>query len=467
MQFSRNGRKALLWAQVEAMRCGETRVEAPHLLLGLLHGPEANASKLLERAGVTVSEFTQAVRGTLPPTTGAIHAESLRLSIEAKKILEQAEHEQQTMGEERIGTISLLLAIVEANPKKLATVLATFGLTRSNLMQVLVAASDSEELESEETPAPVVPQILAHPGFMKGRSLCSVSDLTPEEIRGIFELTREIKNGKVFPIAQGKTLALLFEKPSLRTKVSFAVAITRLGGTALYLGKDEVGLGVRESIADVARGLSRWVDAVAVRTFDHKNVTELAANSTIPIINALTDFEHPCQALADYYTVLENRSQTEGTKFVFVGDGNNVAISLMLMAPKLGVHFTLCCPVGYEPPQEVIVEMQTLCEQYKTHFEIENNPLKAANDADVLYTDVWTSMGQEAETAKRLKDFAGFQIGEALLREAKEDVIILHCLPAHRGEEITHEAIESNLSKVWDEAENRLHVQQAYLCAVL
>jgi ornithine carbamoyltransferase len=466
MQFSRNGRKALLWAQVEAMRCGETRVEAPHLILGLLHDPEANASKLLERAGVTVAEFAQAVRTTLPPTTGAIHAESLRLSVEAKKILEQAEHEQQTMGEDRIGTISLLLAIVEANPKKLAPHFTQFDLTRSNLMQVL-AASDNEELESEETPVPVAPQILAHPGFLKGRSLCSVSDLSPEEIRGIFELTREIKNGKVFPIAQGKTLALLFEKPSLRTKVSFAVAITRLGGTALYLGKDEVGLGVRESIADVARGLSRWVDAVAVRTFDHKNVTELAAHATIPIINALTDFEHPCQALADYYTVLENRSQTEGVKFVFVGDGNNVAISLMLMAPKLGVHFTLCCPVGYEPPQEVIVETQALAEHYGTHFEIEHDPLKAANDADVLYTDVWTSMGQEAETAKRLADFAGFQIGEPLLREAKQDVIILHCLPAHRGEEITNEAIESPLSKVWDEAENRLHVQQAYLAAVL
>ena len=466
MQFSRNGRKALLWAQVEAMRCGETRVEAPHLLLGLLHGTDTNAAKLLERAGVTISELVEAIRRTLPPATSTIHDESSQLSSEAKQLLERAKDEQQTLGEDRIGTIALLLAIVEANHPKLTGVLREFALTRSDLLQVLESEM-GDELESEETPVTTPTPIPVHPGFLKGRSLCSVNDLSPEEIRGIFELTREIKNGKVFPIAQGKTLALLFEKPSLRTKISFSVAMTRLGGTALYLGKDEVGLGVRESIEDVARGLSRWVDAVAVRTFAHENVTKLAANSTIPIINALTDLEHPCQALADYYTLLENRSQTEGTKFVFVGDGNNVAISLMLLAPKLGVHFTLCCPKGYEPPQDVVIETQALAEHYGTHFEIENDPIKAANDADVLYTDVWTSMGQEAEMAKRLADFAGFQIGETLLREAKEDVIILHCLPAHRGEEITHEAIESPLSKVWDEAENRLHVQQAYLAAVL
>jgi ornithine carbamoyltransferase len=305
------------------------------------------------------------------------------------------------------------------------------------------------------------------PSFLRGRDLLSVNDLTTDEIHGLFELTREIKTGRTPDGAKGKTLALLFEKPSLRTRVTFNVGMTRLGGQALYFGADEIGLGKREAVADVARGLSRWVDAIAARTFSDATVRELAEAASIPVVNALTDREHPCQALADFYTILESRSETAGMKLVFVGDGNNVAHSLMLLAPRLGTHFTLACPPGYEPAADIAQQAWELAQAHGTNFEITHDPLTASDDADILYTDVWTSMGQEAETKKRLKDFAKFQVNGELIREAKDDVLVLHCLPAHRGEEIAGDVIDGPHSGVFDQAENRLHVQQALLAAIL
>jgi ornithine carbamoyltransferase len=249
--------------------------------------------------------------------------------------------------------------------------------------------------------------------------------------------------------------------------VSFQVAMTRLGGSSLFLGRDEVGLGQREAVKDVARVLSRMVEAVIVRTFSHDALVEFAEFSSVPVINALDDYEHPCQALADFYTIREHRGQTQGQKLVFLGDGNNVAVSLMLLAPTMGTHFTLACPEGYAPPAAVIKHAKELAGRYGTQLEIVHDPIEASDDADILYSDVWTSMGQEEETKKRLNDFVGFSIDAKTLREAKEDALILHCLPAHRGEEITDDAIESPQSAVFDQAENRLHVQQALLAAVL
>jgi ornithine carbamoyltransferase len=278
---------------------------------------------------------------------------------------------------------------------------------------------------------------------------------------------REIKLGQVAKVGAGKTAALLFDKPSLRTKVSFQVAMTRLGGASLFLSREEVGLGQREPVKDVARVLSRMVEAVIVRTFSHDALVEFANYSSVPVINALDDYEHPCQALADFYTIREHRVQTQGQKLVFLGDGNNVAVSLMLLAPTMGTHFTLACPPGYEPPAAVVKHAKELATRSGTQLEITNDPITAADDADILYSDVWTSMGQEAESGRRLEDFVGFAINEKTLREAKEDALILHCLPAHRGEEITDDAMESSQSAVFDQAENRLHVQQALLAAVL
>ncbi len=217
----------------------------------------------------------------------------------------------------------------------------------------------------------------------------------------------------------------------------------------------------------MARCLSRWVDAVAARTFSHDTVVGLAEAADVPVINALTDREHPCQALADFYTILENKSKTEGMKLAFVGDGNNVAQSLMLLAPVLGTHFALACPPGYEPRAEFVARPTARPPVPGTRTESTTHALAAADDADVLYTDVWTSMGQEADSEKRARDFAAFQVNGELVREAKEDVLVLHCLPAHRGQEITDEVLDGPYVGVWDQAENRLHVQMALLAAVL
>lgn len=454
----------MLWAQVEAMRRGDTYVEREHLLLGLLHGEETSALRLLAQLGFTTTELRQRLAGLLKPENGAARTESATLSPAAKQIVEQARRETESTGHDYVGTEHLLLALLHDAPASVQSV----GLDYATTAQALATgASDAVVEELNPAPAPLPTRPLPRTGFLKGRSFLAVGDLTTEEIEQLFDLTREIKLGKTQKVAAGKTAALLFEKPSLRTKLSFTVGMQRLGGNAIYFSKEEVGLGQRESIKDAARVLSRMVDAIVIRTFDHKNIVELAHYASVPVINALTDLEHPCQALADFYTILEHRAETRGQKLVYIGDGCNTAISLMLLAPRLGTHFTLACPPGYEPPAPVMDQARELAAWHNTELEIVHDPVKAADDADILYTDVWTSMGQEAEKARRLADFAGFQIGPKTLREAKEDALILHCLPAHYGEEITEDAVDSPRSGVFDQAENRLHVQQALLAAVL
>lgn len=466
IQFTRNGRKAMLWAQVEAMRRGESYVEREHLLLGLLHGEATGALRLLDRLGYAPEELRLRIVGLLKPEAAAPRVESSQLSPIAKKVVEQARRETEGTGHDFVGTEHLLLALLHEADGNSA--LAAAGLTYDTVTAAIGnGLMDGLGTEDPSPEDPVAPRLAARPGFLKGRHFLSVNDLSVDEIAALFELTREIKLGRVQKHAAGKTIALLFEKPSLRTKVTFTVAINRLGGEAVFLSRDEVGLGQREAARDVARNLSRWVDAIVVRTFEQRVLEELAQFSSVPVINALTDSEHPCQALADYYTILEHRTETHGQKLVFVGDGNNVATSLMLLAPRLGTHFTLSCPPGFEPPREVVAQAQALADAYGTRFEISETPLLAADDADVLYTDVWTSMGQEEEADKRDRSFAGFQINQAALREAKEDVLVLHCLPAHRGQEITDDVLDGPFSKVFDQAENRLHVQQALLAAVL
>ena len=475
IQFTRNGRKAMLWAQVEAMRRGDLYVEPEHLLLGLLHGEGTGALRLLDRMGVSGAAVKDTAAARMAPEAAGARVETSQLSPGAKKIVEQARRETETTGDDYVGTEHLMLAVLlgfesGVSPRsELVGILSHMNLTHVRAAEAIKLVTPELPMNAEEEPVtPPPPKIVARPGFLKGRDLLSISDLTGSEVRALFELTREIKAGRSFiETAKGKTLALLFEKPSLRTRVTFGVAMTRLGGDHIYIGQQEIGMGSRESVGDVAQCLSRWVDAVAMRTFDDARVREFADIATIPVLNALTDAEHPCQALADFYTILESRSETAGMKFVFVGDGNNVARSLMLLAPRLGTHFTLCCPPGYEPDAATLAETQALAQQHGTRFEVSHDPITASDDADVLYTDVWTSMGQESEREKRLAEFAGFQIGPELIREAKDDVLVLHCLPAHRGEEIAGDVIDGPHSGVFDQAENRLHIQQALLAAVL
>ncbi|MDP2950665.1 MAG: ornithine carbamoyltransferase [Chloroflexota bacterium] len=302
---------------------------------------------------------------------------------------------------------------------------------------------------------------------MRGRDLLSIADLSPGEIRQVVDAALRLKNGGSAPILAGKTLALLFEKPSLRTRVSFDVAMRQLGGYALYLSPAEVGLGEREPVKDVARVLSRQVDAVAARTFKQETVEELARWADVPVINALSDGEHPCQALADLLTIYEKKGRWQGLTLCFVGDGNNVARSLMLGSAMVGMTFRIASPPGYGVPQALVDKARHLAAASGGAIVCTDSPQEAARGADVLYTDVWASMGQEGEREKRRRDFAGYQVGPELVALAAPDAIVMHDLPAHRGEEIADEVIEGPQSVVFDQAENKLHVLKAVLAFIL
>ncbi len=302
---------------------------------------------------------------------------------------------------------------------------------------------------------------------MKKRDLLSLRDLSREEISGIFTLARRLKREQKRGVARrllaGKTLALVFEKPSLRTRVSFETGMAQLGGHTVFLGPAEIHLGARESPADCARSLSRWVDLIVVRTFSQNTIEEMARYATVPVINALTDLFHPCQVLSDCFTLLEHRGKLEGLKIVFIGDGNNMAHSWMQAAEKFAFSFSLACPKGYEPSAEVT----RVAKENGGHVIITNDVVGAVQDADVIYTDVWTSMGQEGEMEVRRKAFQGYQVNQGVLAMAKRDVLVMHCLPAHRGEEITDEVLEGPHSIVFGQAENRLHVQKTIMAWAL
>lgn len=301
------------------------------------------------------------------------------------------------------------------------------------------------------------------------KDLVSIKDLSPKEIEEIFTLTDELKKDKqkFSRTLAGKTLALIFQKPSNRTRVSFQVGMYQLGGYSLYLAPQEINLGVRESIRDVAKTLSRYVQAIVLRTFEHKNVTELAHAADIPVINGLSDFEHPCQALADIYTVREKMKKLKGLTLAFVGDGNNVCNSLLYASAKVGMNMHVGSPRGYAPDSAVVKEAKAIAEAKQAQVKVFDNPTNAVKDAHVIYTDVWTSMGQEKEAEERKRIFREFQINKNLVRLAHPKALIMHCLPAHRGEEITDEVMDSPNSVVFDQAENRMHVQKAILLRLL
>ncbi|MGH7409119.1 MAG: ornithine carbamoyltransferase [Candidatus Methylomirabilales bacterium] len=265
----------------------------------------------------------------------------------------------------------------------------------------------------------------------------------------------------------GKTLAMIFEKPSLRTRVTFEAGMTQLGGHAIYLAHQDIRLGERETVADVARNLSRWVHGIVARTFRHQVVLELAEHASVPVINGLTDLLHPCEILGDLLTIQEKRGGLMGCRVAFIGDGNNVANSWCTGAARTGVHLTIACPKGYEPDPSILYQAREDAKGTGARIQVVHDPAAAARGADVLYTDVWTSMGQEEERAKRVNVFQSYQVNRALVDLARPDVLVMHCLPAHRGEEITDEVIEGPHSVVFDEAENRLHAQKALLVALL
>jgi ornithine carbamoyltransferase len=299
------------------------------------------------------------------------------------------------------------------------------------------------------------------------KDLISIADLSSKDIQGLIESAVELKRKRIGTQLKGKTLAMIFEKPSLRTRVTFEAGMTQLGGHAIYLTPTDILLGQRETVQDAARNLERWVDGIVARTFSHQTVERLAGYSRIPVINGLTDSHHPVQILCDLFTLWEKRGRVQGLRVVFVGDGNNVCASWVQGAAKMGLHFTLACPKGYGPDAGLLARAEEQARASGATLAVVHDPAAAARGADVLYTDVWTSMGQEEERARRLKDFQGFQVDAALVRLAAPDALVMHCLPAHRGEEITDEVIEGPHSIVFDEAENRLHLQKAILITLL
>ncbi|MCB8967207.1 MAG: ornithine carbamoyltransferase [Ardenticatenaceae bacterium] len=306
--------------------------------------------------------------------------------------------------------------------------------------------------------------------FKYVKHFLSIAALTPDELHHLLALATQLKdewrNGGNKPILKGKSLALVFQKPSLRTRVSFEMGMVHLGGYALYLSPNEIKMGGRESVPDVARVLSGYVDGVMARVFAHEHILQLAEYGSVPVINGLSDYSHPAQALADLFTILEHKKELSGLKVAYVGDGNNVARSLLFGAMKTGMSFSIASPAGYNLTDEDI----TLAQQFSTggaKVERIEDPQEAVANADVIYTDVWTSMGQEEETEKRLKVFPPYQVNQALVGLAKPDCIVMHCLPAHRGEEITDEVADGPHSVLFPQAENRMHAQKAILVELL
>lgn len=304
------------------------------------------------------------------------------------------------------------------------------------------------------------------------RDFLTLLDYTTEELQEILNLALKLKEERKKNVDQthymkGKKVALIFEKSSTRTRVSFEVGVFELGGYPLFLSKNDLQLGRGETIADTARTLSRYIDMIMIRTFEHKKLEDLAKFANVPVINGLTDDFHPCQVMADIMTIYEKFNKLNGIKVAFVGDGNNMANSWLIGAAKFGINFSLACPKGYEPKTELINTAKEIAKDMNCEIEILNDPFEAAKDADIIYTDVWASMGQEEEAKKRVEAFKDFQVNEKLIKSTNKKTYFMHCLPAHRGEEVTEDVIESEYSIVFDEAENRLHAQKAIMVKLI
>ena len=303
------------------------------------------------------------------------------------------------------------------------------------------------------------------------KDFITIADYSPQELQKMLDLAISLKTewkaGGNYPLLKDKVLAMVFQKPSLRTRISFDMAMRHLGGDALYLSPNEIGLGKRESIADIARVLSGYVDAIMARVFDHDHVVKLARWSDVPVINGLSDYNHPCQAMADVLTIIEKFGRIKGLNVVYVGDGNNVTVSLMHLCAKLGANFTTANPEGYEVEPEPIEIARKISTESGSQIKLLRDPHEAVQNADVIYTDTWTSMGQEEEARQREKVFPPYQVNARLISEASTHVIVMHCLPAHRGQEITDEVADGPHSVIFPQAHNRLHAQKAILVHLL
>ncbi len=518
-RFTERARRVVFFAQEEAGRLGENYVGTEHLLLGLVRESresESVATRILARLDVPLARIRADVERQVTRGHGSLGQDML-LTPRAKRVIDLAYEEARQLNNNYIGTEHILLGLICEKDGIAARILVKLGVGAERARREVSAMREEhdatastvegereKELQSltpEELPArrragsarmaELVVEVealrsmterhrLVREALRAGRQVCvempdliSIADLDSARARALVQLglILERTSEHYCQLHQGllgnQALALVFEKPSLRTRVTFETAMFQCGGRAIHLGPQEIGLGTREPAADVARNLERWVQGVAARTFSHATIVELADHADIPVINALSDFEHPCQALADMLTLLDKRGRLEGQKLAYVGDGNNMAHSLVALGAKLGLHVTLACPEGYQPSPGVLEAARADAAQSGGSVALTTNPRAAVEGVDAVYTDVWTSMGQEDEAAERERLFRPYQLNAELLALADPEAVVMHCLPAHRGLEITAEVLDGPRSVAFDQAENRLHAQKAVLAVLL
>lgn len=462
MQLTPRAKRVIDLAYDESRTLNNNHIGTEHILLGLIREGDGLASRVLQNRGVTL-ELTRAYAAArqddrpLPPVSVGNPYAALRYA--ATFAVDRISLEQEEGRAERVAeALRYLREAVERFDGD--------GVPADSGIDINIGKQGARATaEAAVSAAHALCRYLTH--------FRSVSDISSDQAWMLLCLARALKatvkanqtaHSDIFP---QRKLAMIFEKPSLRTRVSFEAGMVDFGGHAIYLQPSDISLGKRESIADVARNLSRLTDGIMARVFSHSTIQELAKYATVPVINGLCDLEHPCQAVTDFQTIWEQRGAVEGQKVVYVGDGNNTAHSLMLLGAKLGAHVVIACPPGYEPLPEVLATAQQDAALTGGSVTVTHDPQEACRDADVIYTDVWASMGQEEEAAERAQIFAPYQVNEALVALAKPDYTFLHCLPAHRGEEVTEAVLESPNSRVFDQAENRLHAQKAILAVLL
>ncbi len=462
MQLTPRAKRVIDLAYEEAKQLDNNYIGTEHLLLGLLREAEGLAGRILAMLDVDL-ERTRREVVLLQEGKEKSHDQDTGDDPAPEKAPDTA------LGEFKKAMMAFVAAYNPRPPKETGPVPGETGTSAEPPPAPATAGSPSQRMAPPSGRSPLA-DVLEEPRLRR-RDILGIEQLTQEEILLILDVAARLKAHKFdatqTQFAKGQTLAMLFEKPSLRTRVTFEAGMTQLGGHAIYL---EGRLGVRETVPDVARNLDRWVDGIMARTFDHQAVVELADHAGIPVINGLSDREHPCQALADFQTLAERKGglhSLAGLTLAYVGDGNNVAHSLMLLAAKVGTHFRLACPEGYDPDPALWQTALGFAEETGAVLTLTHDPAEAAQNAAAVYTDVWASMGQEEEAAARTEVFAPFQVNAALMARAQPDALVMHCLPAHRGEEISADVLDGPQSVVFDQAENRLHAQKAILSLVL
>ena len=527
-RFTERARRVVFFAQEEAARLGENYVGTEHFLLGLVRESDSVAARILDRLGVLPEDVRADIQRQVKRGKGSL-GQDIQLTPRAKRVIDLAYEEARQLNNNYIGTEHLLLGLIREGDGLAARVLVKLGADLEATRREVYAMQEGEasaprtgsyEVRTEvrsaarrwteaslkggladtpgsgvSTPAEFLSWLADRTGAISDahlaaeaggiateltRAICrgvtdlrSVIDLSLDQASALLLLARILKGTLAvdrlahLALLEGKSLAMIFEKPSLRTRVSFETGMFQLGGHALYLQPSDISMGKRESVADVARVMDRMVDGIMARVFEHRTILELAEHAARPVINGLCDREHPCQALSDLMTVLEKRGAVKGQRIAYVGDGNNVAHSLLMLGAKLGAEVVVATPEGYGPDPRIVAAAQADSAANGGSVIVTRDPREACAGADVVYTDVWTSMGQEDEATERARIFAPYQVNEELVALAKPDYIFMHCLPAHRGEEVTAPVMDGSHSVAFDQAENRLHAQKAVLAVLL